>query len=261
MIRILQRILPVAAVALAIAGCRGPSPDWNGTWKLDPARSNIPDWIFSVSITPDGMYHSGSGGPTANFRCDGKGYPAPDALTAFCTQKNSSDLEITDFRNGSKIHTAHWELSLDGKALKIDWTTFYPDGPVESKEFRYTRISGSAGFAGKWRNLNPLDGQAPIWQLNMGSNALHYTIPEREIHVDAFLDGTDAAMQGPFVFPGETIALRESGPRELNSARKRNGRVVSVGYWRLSEDGRSLTETYWVPNRPAEKEVLMYEKQ
>lgn len=253
--------LSAAAVALAVAGCHGPSPDWNGTWKLDPAKSYVRPRIFTISTTPDGMYHSGSGTATSNFRCDGKGNPAANDLTAFCTQKNSSNLEITNFRNGSKVLAVHWDLSRDGKALTIDSTALYPDGAARSKEFRYVRTSGSTGFAGNWRNVDPLEGRAQILQFTIGSNALHYTFPENEVHVDAFIDGTDAAIQGPFVPSGETISLRESGPRELSSAMKRNGRVESVGYWRLSDDGRSLTESYWLPGRPNEKEELVYQKQ
>jgi len=250
----------IGALALTAISCHSPSPDWNGTWKLDQARSHIPERIFTISMTPDGMYHSGSGGETANFRCDGKGYDEKNT-TAFCTQKDSSELEIVHFKNGSKLFTVHWKLSPDGKTLTIESSRFHTDGSVTSKETQFARTSGSDGFAGKWRNLNPLNGRAPILQLSIGSNALHYTFPETEIQVDAFLDGTDADIHGPLVSQGTTIALRERGPRELSSTTKENGRVVSVGSWQISADGRLLTTAYWAPSKPSNKEVLVYDKQ
>ncbi len=44
-------------------------------------------------------------------------------------------------------------------------------------------------------------------------------------------------------------------------AKKLNGRALNVGTLRISEDGRSLTQTYWRPERPGEKAVMVYEKQ
>ena len=42
---------------------------------------------------------------------------------------------------------------------------------------------------------------------------------------------------------------------------KQYGKVVNVGNWQISADGRSLKESYWVPSTPNEKAVLVYEKQ
>jgi hypothetical protein len=241
---------------------RPPSPDWNGTWKLDAARSTVSAPRMTVSITPDGMYHSvGAGGGTAKFLCDGKERQATDILTAFCTQKNNSDLEITSFRNGSKVFTAEWELSPDGNTLTIKSTRFHTDGSVKAKESHYTRTSGSTGFVGGWKDVNPLDGSALIWQISVGSRAVHFSYPEREIHADASLNGTDTVFQGQLASPGGTIAVMKRGPREFELTNKMHGQVVSVGYWRISGDGRSLTESYWVPSRSNDKLVRVYDKQ
>ncbi|SPE17937.1 exported hypothetical protein [Candidatus Sulfotelmatomonas gaucii] len=258
--RALQCIL-IGVLALTAAGCRGPSLDWNGTWKLDPARSNIPGPTLTLSLTPDGMFYSSGRSGSAKFRCDGKAYQAAETLTAFCTQKNSSDLEITTFRNGSKAGVSHWQLSSNGKMLTVDSEIFQPDRSPKPKETHFTRTSGSSGFTGGWRNVNPFDGLASILQISMGSNALHYSYPEKDIHADAFIDGTDAAIQDPSVSAGATVSLRERGPREFSVTTKLNGRATNAGYWQISADGRSLTDSYWEPGRPNEKAVLVYEKQ
>ncbi len=257
----LLRIASVAAAVVAITGCRGPSRDWNGTWKLDPAKSDIPGPSFVVSITRDGMYQSGGGGSIANFRCDGRGYPSMEILMFFCTQKDSSDLELTVLKNGSKSSTAHWKLSADGKVLTVDGSEFQADGSATKNENRYTRTSGSAGFAGGWRNVIPLRGVAAIRQIRVERNMLHEAFPEKQTHIDAFIDGTDTAIVGPRVSPGASISILEHPPLEFDFASKVKGRVVSVGTMRLSGDGRLLTETYWPPGRPSDKAVLVYEKQ
>ncbi len=251
----------IALILVLTTSCREPSSDWRGTWKLDPSRSDIPGPTLTVSITPDGMYHNASGGGTLNFGCDGKTYQASKTLTAFCTQKNSSDMEITAFKDGSKFFVAHWELSSDGQELTVRGTSFHTDGSKEQKESRYTRVSGSAGFVGGWRNVNPFEGIPSIWRIDLQGSSLHFSYPERGWYADVLLDGRDAAIRGPRISPGATIALKERNPRELSSETKVKGEVANVGYWRISGDGRSLTESYWSPARPNEKAVLVYEKQ
>jgi len=253
------KLLKCAATGLAAAAavsCQHASPDWNGTWKLDPVRSDFPAPTITVSMTQDGIYQVA----TVKFRCDGKGYQAKDT-TIFCAQKNSLDLEITHFRNGSKIRAVDWQLSSDGNALTIESTDIQADGSAKSKEHRYTRTSGSTGFVGGWRNVNPLDGVRSIRQIKLQGNLLHEFFPEDADYADAWLDGTDAPFHGPNVSPGWSIALRGRNPREFGLTMKRDRRVVSVGYWRISDDGHSMTESYWAPTAPNQKAVAVFEKQ
>lgn len=250
----------IGLVLIPTVSCHGASPDWNGTWKLDPAKGDIPGPSIVVSISPDGMWHDkGVSGPTANFRCDGKEYQATDILSIYCTQVDSSHVELTGFKNGSKLFVAHWELSPDGKMLLVKGTGFHPDGSVKVTEKRYTRTSGSSvGFAGGWRNVNPLEEAPSIQKISLQGHTLHRYLPANDRHLDVPLDGTDAALGEP---PDGTFALEERGPREFSSKMKLHGQVVSVGYWQISADGHLLTESSWAPSSPDEKAVLVYEKQ
>lgn len=254
-------IVAVLLTAWLTSRNRPPSPDWNGTWKLNAARSVVPAPTMQVSIAADGTYHSKAGGSDTHFRCDGKEREASEILTAFCTQKNGSDLEITAFRNGSKVFIAEWKLSADGNLLTVQSTRFHTDGSVKVKESRYARTSGSNGFAGGWKDVNPLDGSALTWEISAGKKAVHFSYPDREIHADALLDGTDTAFQGQLASPGWTIAVVKRGPREFDLTNKMHGTVARVGYWRISDDGRSLTESYWVPGRSNDKLTRVYDKQ
>ncbi len=208
------------------------------------------------------MWHlSGPSGNTANFRCDGKEHQATDVLTIYCTQVNSSDVEINAFKDGSKVSAANWELSSDGMVLSIKSTSFHADGSVKVKDSRFARTSGSVGFAGGWKNVNPLDAIPSIRQISLQGHTLHQSIPEKSMYIDVTLDGADAVIHGPLSAPEGSIALKERNPRELSATMKMHGQIVSVGYWRISADGRSLTDSYWVPSSPKEKAVLVYEKQ
>jgi hypothetical protein len=253
------RCISIALVLVAVPACRGLSPDWNGTWKLNPAMSDIPGPTITVSITPDGEYHNEAHGVASIFRCNGKEF-AVGIFTAHCTQQSDSEMEIT-FSNNSKTRTVHWQVSPDGTVLTIKAIMVQADGSLKSKESRYTRTSGSNGFVGGWRNVDPLESTPSLWQIRVATQGLHYSFPQEHQQVDAVLDGTDAPVRGPAIPGGSSIALMERSPRELGMTKKRNGQVISVGYLRISADGGSLTETYWSPSSPSQKAVLVYEKQ
>jgi hypothetical protein len=249
----------------AATACGGrPSPDWNGTWQLNPAKSDLPGPTIVISITPDGLYNSASSGGDVSFRCDGKENAfgtgtASGPFTFYCRQESSSDIEVTIFRNGSKSNTQRLELSPDEKVLTIK--TFQADGSVKSKESTYTRTSGSTGFAGGWRNENPFESTPSIWQISLDSHGLHWSFPQQDQHGDAVLDGSNAVLRSPASKKVSSIALKGRGPREIDVTKKRNGELESLGYWRISADGRSLTSSYWVPAWPNQKVVLVYDKQ
>jgi hypothetical protein len=171
---------------------------------------------------------------------------------------NSLQVELTAFKNGSKLFVGNWELSPDEKILSVKGTMFHPDGSVKGSDKRYTRTSGSVGFAGGWKNVSPLDEAPSVQKISLQGNTLHRLFPENDRHLDVTLDGTDAALGEP---PDATFALEERGPRDFSSTLKLHGQVVSVGYWQISADGRSLTESSWEPSNPSEKTVLVYEKQ
>jgi hypothetical protein len=238
-----------------------PSSDWNGIWKLDTAKSQIYGPTLRISRSPDGVYHNSGRIGSANFDCDGKGHLVSESLTILCAQKNSDYLEIFGFENGSKVSTAHWELSNHENALTIQSTMRQSDGSANSIEAHYTRTSGSTGFVGGWRNAEPFKGLASILQTDIRNNALHFSYPEKNIHVDASIDGTSAAVHTPLFPSGATIALSKRGPRALRLTTKVSGQIVYVEDWQMSADGHSLTQSSWFASRPNEKYVLDYEKQ
>ena len=78
--------------------------------------------------------------------------------------------------------------------------------------------------------------------------------------MDLPLDGAEAAVRGPRAPDGSTRAVVPAGKREFSSISKRHGKVVSQGTLELSNDGRTITETWWNPDRPDDKGTLVYEK-
>ena len=247
------------ALAATLVGCRAPSPDWNGTWKLNPSKSSYQGPVVTISISADGEYRYDDGGSSFTFRCDGKDRPIGNNRTQACVKGSATTLDLTRKENGAKTNAYHWELSADGKVLTATATAFRPSGPVTTSQVVASRNSGSSGFAGQWRDTSYLQRHADM-TLRLDSQTLHLSYPIAGQHVDAPFDGVDAAVQGPHAPEGVTYAVRLAGRREIRTLTKRSGKALTQGSLQLSDDGRVITDSWWNPGQPNGKGTFVYEK-
>jgi hypothetical protein len=250
----------------AILGCtffyrirHWPSPDWNGTWKLNPSKGNFQGSIFTISISPDGEYRYDNGTSSFTFRCDGKDRPIGNNRTEACVKSGDTVLDRTRKENGTKTNASRSELSAGGKVLTLTATAFRPTGPVVTGQIVASRVSGSNGFAGQWRDPSYLQQHADM-TLSLDTQTLHLGYPSAGQYIDAPLDGVDAAMRGPHAPEGLIDAVRLVRRREISILGKRNGKVVEQVSLELSNDGRIITYSWWNPDRPNDKGIFVYER-
>jgi hypothetical protein len=161
--------------------------------------------------------------------------------------------------NGVKTRATRDELSTDGTIFTTTVTEFRPTGPVMTSHIVFRRLSGSNDFAGQWLDTNYVHQHA-IMTLRLDNQTIHISYPNAGQYIDAPLDGSDAVVQGDNP-KGVTYGARLAGPRELLSLTKSDGRVLSQGSLKLSDDGRDIIESWWNPDRPNDKGVFVYEKQ
>jgi hypothetical protein len=120
-------------------------------------------------------------------------------------------------------------------------------------------LSGSNDFAGEWLDTSYLQQHADM-TLRLDNQAFHIDYPSVGQHIDAPLDGVEAAVRGPHVLEGATLAVRPAGNREFLIVTKLRGKVFTQGSLKLSNDGRIITASSWTPDRPDGKGTLVYEK-
>jgi hypothetical protein len=137
-------------------------------------------------------------------------------------------------------------------------TQFRANEPVITSQIIFSRLSGSNGFAGQWRDANDLQQHADM-ALRLDNQSLHIDYPSASQHIDAPLNGVEATVQGPAP-EGSTQTVRPAGNREFLIVTKRHGNVLYKGSLKLSSDGRTITDTWWNPDRPADKGTLVYDK-
>ena len=243
-----------------ILGCRTPSPDWVGTWKLNPSRSNFQGPVFTISVSTDGEYRLDEGNSSYAFRCDGNFRPMGEGRTQACVRGSATTLDLTRKENGVKTKAYHWELSNDGKVYTSTVTAFRPEWTRGDSTIVASRMAGSDGFAGRWQDTSYLQQHAEM-SLRLDNQVLHIGYPSAGLYVDTPLNGVDTAVHGPRTEEGTTYSARSVGRREIHTLTKRNGKVLTQGTLRLSNEGRIITESWWNPDRPEDKGTLIYEKQ
>jgi hypothetical protein len=136
----------------ATLGCRSPSSDWNGTWKLNPSKSSFQGPTFTISISKDGEYGYDDENSRITLSCDGKDRPIGENRTRACVKSGTTAFDLIRKENGVKTSANHWELSRDGEVLTVTAIDFRPSGPVMTTQIVASRISGSGDFGGEWRN-------------------------------------------------------------------------------------------------------------
>jgi hypothetical protein len=247
----------VFCTLFAIQGCRAPSADWNGAWKLNPTKSNYQGKVLTISISADNEYRFDEQS-SHTVRCDGKDQPVGDSRTIICVKSGVTALDITVKKNGIKTRATHDELSADGKVFTTTVTEFPSNGPIITSQIVFSRLSGANDFAGQWLDTIYLQQHADM-TLRLGNQTLHIDYPSAGQHIDAPLDGVEAAVRGSYA-DGTTFAARVAGRRKFLSLTKRNGKVLTQGSLELSNDGRIITDSWWNPDRPADKGTLVYDK-
>jgi hypothetical protein len=224
---------------------------------LNPAKSTFQGKVLTISISGDGEYRfDENSSPT--IRCDGKERPIGNNRMLVCVKTGETALDITLKENGVKTRATRDQLSTDGKIFTTTVTEYRPNGPVVTSQIIFSRLSGSSGFAGQWRDANDVRQHADM-TLRLDNQALHIDYPAAGQQIDAPLDGVETAVHGP-ILEGITFAARPAGSREFLIETKRHGKVLTQGSLKLSNDGRVVTDSWWNPDRPDDKGTLVYDK-
>ena len=251
---------------LALPGGAAYAADspWNGTWKLDPAKSHFTGQTFSYSERPNGMLHYEDGSTASyDFGLDGKEYKSWADRTVSWTPAGRNAWDTVTRAAGKVLSKGHVTLSEDGKTLAMSASGTQPNGQEFHEEDVFSRVSGTDGLAGTWRTAKVTNPGGPQTFIitSPAPGVLHYEIPDYKVSVDYSADDKDFAIAGPTVPLGSTISWKRLGPTKIRYTWKINGKTDNVGVQAIARDGRSFTDTNWNVGRPGEKTKAVYVKQ
>lgn len=242
--------LPVAAEANA----------WDGTWKLNEAKSQLSGPTFTIAILGKGEFQIVTRSYDYKLTCDGKYRPVFGNRSLACLKATANTMDTAERENGRPLNTVHRELSADGKTLTQTMVAIDAHGMKKTTRRDFARSSKSTGLAGAWKDANALDRQPQVMVTTLMGSTLHLSFPMEKQYTDMKLDGTDSPTHGTFGGDRVTLSVKPENQQRLLTVQKLNGTVVGKGVLILSSDGQSITEETWRPESSATKSRLVYEK-
>jgi hypothetical protein len=252
-------------VVLSIAtasSCFAADSPWDGTWKLNEAKSKLTGDTFTLSMKGEGMYHYSNGSTMEyDFACDGKSYPTLADRSVTCTGKPETGMDYTYMAGETVLSKSKHTVSADGKTMTIEGTSMRPDGTTSTYTETYKRVSESKGMEGKWKNMKEKESGSDTVVIKVSGDMIHMEYPAYKETIDAKLDGSDAPVLGPTIPEGAFESLKAEGPTKVHLIIKYKTKVLDEGVQTLSADGKTMTREEWNPGKADEKAVLVYEKQ
>ncbi|HEY4305506.1 MAG TPA: hypothetical protein VGM82_13600 [Gemmatimonadaceae bacterium] len=252
----------VIALALALAArtpARVADGPWDGTWKLDRAKSHLTGQTLTLSKTTAGKWRYSDGTISFDFALDGKPVKTfADGTMAF-TADGDHAIDVLSKSTGSESHM-HLVLSADGKTITDHTTSTRPDGSKTVEDGAMARVGQGSGFAGTWKSTKTQSSSGESFDLVITGDRIKWSWPAYKRHIDGKMDGSEIHIAGATATPGMIFMMRKAGATKITYAVKGDGKSLAEGMLELSADGKTLTDTEWAPAKPTEKAIAVYTK-
>ena len=248
-----------AALALAAVPCIAAGSSWDGTWKLNAAKSKFTGDTFSIA--PKGNMMTFSDGVVSyDFACDGKAHAMIADRTVTCTGSPAAGYDFVTKAGDKPLSKSHRTFSADGATMTIHSTEMRPDGTTPQYTDVYKRQSGTSGLVGKWMNVKS-QGASGSMVIQTKGDWIKISSPEYKNSVEGKMDGSALPVTGANIPPGVTQTIKAEGANKLHYTVQYNGKVLEEGTQTLSADGKTLVDEEWAPGKMNEKATAVYERQ
>jgi hypothetical protein len=234
------------AAFLIIGSAQAAENPFIGEWKLDPAKTRIPD---EMKIQSQGAkYAFDFGGGTETIAVDGTFQPGY-GKTFLSVKAEAPDTWIVERKqDGRLMLKATWKLAKDGRTLTDYFREFDTDGSILSMDYVYERNGGGSGFAGDWQSIKETMN-SPFWmRVNAFDNdGLSINIPSQHSTRNVKIDGKDYPKESSSAAPGAVTSARRMDERTLVITDKAGAKVSVTEEFGLSADLKILTMTVQIP--------------
>ena len=257
-LRFLFSVLCLGTAATAIA--QNP---FVGEWKMNPDKSKMTGDVIMFAPAANGAIQYTEESRSYTFKTDGNEYETSTGAKTTWKMTDAHTYQSTLKRNGIDLGTTTWKISDDGKKLMLESTGTTPSGKSFDDTATYMRVTGSSGLMGSWKDTEVKINKEPmVMSLKAGpdDNTIHWEMTDLKAAVDLSMDGKEATPVGPTVPVGLTLSAKKTGPKTFTLVEKMNGKVLENMSYKVSEDGKTLTEVVTPPDGKAPA-TMIYDKQ
>lgn len=235
-------LLWAACAAVCVPTCYAADSPWNGTWKLNEAKSKLTGSVDTVSQSADGKYTVATSGLTFSFACDGADYTMPGGHTLTCTKVSDTAMHFVVKADGEELAQVDRTLSDGGKTMTEVDSGKAPDGtPFDDIETHKKIVPGAGNaWTGQWQNTRVEISTHGVAVVRATADSIHFEYPMEKSSLTAKLDGTPATVQGPHPEQGLTTSLTAAGPRTIHEVDKLNDTVLEQDTLTVSPDGKTM---------------------
>ena len=232
-----------------------------GEWKLDPAKSRMPD---EMKVQSDGgnKYTFNFGGDPETIAVDGSEQPGGYGGTVLSVTPEAPDTWIVQRKkDGRLLLKATWQLSKDGRTLTDYFRGFQPDGSTLSVDYVYQRTGDGSGFAADWRSIKEtMNSPFSIQVKEFQGDGLSFINSLQHKTKNVKFDGKDYPNEGPSANPDASSSIKRVNETTLQMTDKFKGNVTDTQEIQLSSDLKTLTLTIHIAGQ-SEPNVLVFERQ
>jgi hypothetical protein len=258
-------ILSIATTALFAATAQlaqASDAAYSGTWKIDVAKSKLTGATFTYAASPGGkIRYSNGSSATYLFACDAKPYPTIPGETVTCSKGGPSGYTLAYMTKGKLEGTEVDTVSGGGKMLTIVNHDVYANGKTRMTTTQFVRVGPGTGPIGAWKSAKTHSNSPATFTLAATPTVINYESKLSGTKVVLKLDGTKSPLVGANVPPGLFVIVKASGPSGFTFAVLAAGKETGDSTWTLSNGGKTLSWTSWVPGKKAEATTAVYEKQ
>lgn len=239
-----NRILKVPVlVCLAMGVAWAAQNPFIGEWKLDPAKTRMPDEM-KIQNKGGNTYDFDFGVGAETIVVDGSDQPGY-AGTLLSVKPEAPDTWIVQRKkDGQALLKATWKLSKDGSTITDYYRGFRSDGSTLSIDYVYQRTGGGSGFAADWQSIKEtMNSPYSLEVKEFQNDGLSFITPSEKATKNLKFDGKDYPIEGPSAGPGVTSSMQRVDERGLVITDKRDGKVTDTQEIGLSADMKTLTKT------------------
>jgi len=234
---------------------------FDGTWKLNQAKSNLTGDTMTFTDEGGGTIRHSFLGLSNTFKTDGKSYPTALGNTAVWKQLDASTWQVTYTKGERVINVDTMKVSADGKTLNIQSKGPKPSGGSFDDTIVYVRTSGQSGLIGTWKSKDvKLSAPGLLEIKTSGADGITLKNPEYQASCDARFDGKDYPLMGPTVPEAVTLSFTRTGPNTFTMLSKLKGKDVVTEKYTVSADGKTLTNVS-TPVAVNEPQTFVFDKQ
>ena len=221
-----------------------------GKWKLNPAKSQMPD-VMKVKALGGNKYDFNLGGDTVEtIAVDGTDQQGSYGTTLAVTPDGPNHWRVVRKKNGQTTIVGIWTLSADGNTLTDNFTSYQPDGSTFHLDYVYKRTAGGPGFDGTWESTTKDLNSAFEMEISpCGENGLLLDFTTFGVKKELRFDGKAYPATGANVPDGYVSSARQLDERTIEVEDRIKEKHIDMQRMEVSGDGRTLTITVSIPNR------------